>query len=77
MDIHRWLFILGLFSITAGFQLFIFAALYTSGGQITLVDPFPELRLFEFVFASAVFFIALLASYDFIVKLIKRRDPFD
>ncbi len=77
MDILRWIFILGLFSITAGFQLFIFTAMYLSDGRMTLVDPFPELRLFEFVFASAIFFIALLAGYDFISRLIRRRDPFD
>ncbi len=77
MGIIRWIFILVLFVMSAGFQLFIFTALLQSEGHLYLVDPFPEVRLLEFVLASAVFLVAILATYDFFVKLIGRDDPFD
>jgi len=63
------LLILVLFTLSAGFQLFIFTALYHNGGSIHLVDPFPEMRLFEFVLASAIFTVSLIALYKFFASL--------
>jgi len=66
--------VLVLFIMSAGFQLWIFAALYDSGGSIRLVDPFPEMRLFEFVLASAIFTVSLIALWKFFASLLKRKE---
>lgn len=68
------LLVLVLFALSAGFQLFIFTVLYHSGGMIVLKDPFPETRLFEFVLASAIFTISLIALYKFFASLLKRKE---
>ncbi len=65
------LLVLVLFTLSAGFQLWIFTALFHSGGSIHLVDPFPEMRMFEFVLASAIFTVALIALYRFFSSLWK------
>ena len=59
------LLVLVLFTLAAGFQLWIFAALYHSGGSIRLVDPFPQVRMFEFALASAIFTVVLIALCKF------------
>jgi len=68
------LLVLALFIMSAGFQLWIFAALYDSGGSIHLVDPFPEMRLFEFVLASAIFTVSLIALWKFFASQLKRKE---
>jgi len=63
--------VLTLFVLAAGFQLFIFTALYMRSGLIVLVDPFPELRLFEFILASAIFTVSCIALSLFFWRLLK------
>jgi len=69
----RYLFILVLFILSSGFQLWIFTALKTDK-RLLLFDNFAEIRLMEFVLASFIFLVAVLALYDFIVMLLKGRE---
>ena len=62
------LLILVLFVMAAGFQLFIFTALFIFG-SITLTDSFPEIRLAEFVLSSGIFSTACIAIVAFLWKL--------
>ncbi len=64
---------LGLFVTSAGFQLWIFAALYHSGGSVWLIDPDKHMRLFEFAMASAIFTFSLIAFYRFFSSLWKGK----
>ena len=68
------LLVVFLFTLSAGFQLWIFAALYHEGGSIRLVDPFPEMRMFEFVLASAIFTVALIALCKFFSSLWRGKE---
>ena len=76
MFVLKAIVVLVLFVMSAGFQLFIFAALYQSDGSMLLIDPHSEIRLIEFVLASAIFTVAILALYSFI-RMVFRREPFD
>lgn len=61
--------VLVLFALSAGFQLWVFAALYHSGGSIHLIDPDKHMIMFEFGLSSTIFTFSLIVLYRFFISL--------
>lgn len=68
------LLVLTLFILSAGFQLFVFTALYINGGVFVIQDDPSVSLLIEFVLATGIFDIAVIAIYLYLHNLYKMRE---